>query len=114
MKYDNLMDYFEKPPLKSKKWIAYLIAEATWKLLIVVALLVMKDQIQTINASAWWFMITIVVVAGFMEAMYIGGQAALDRYMRVAQIAAAGPGGRKQQGDHPDEQPSGESSGTNP
>jgi len=85
----------EKSPLASKKFVAYLIAEMTWKLLLIIGL-VGVIHIET-NAdpsgegvSIWfyWVLLSCVVVAGFVEAGFIGGQAWLDKYVRIAQIAA--------------------------
>jgi len=45
------------------------------------------EDFQHVNHWAWWFMMSIVVTAGFVEIGYIGGQAWLDRYVRVAEIA---------------------------
>ena len=85
----------EKSPLQSKKFVAYLVAELSWKIILVVALLVFRDQLADASASAWWFMFTVVIVAGFVEVGTIGGQAWLDKYVRVAQIAANVPGAVK-------------------
>jgi hypothetical protein len=37
---------------------------------------------------AWGFMITVTVMAAFVEVVYIGKQADLDRFVRVAEITA--------------------------
>lgn len=74
-------------PLESKKFLAFLIGEVTWKAVLVVALIVFHDDFKDVGAWAWWFMISIVVTAGFAEIGYIGGQAWLDKYVRVAEIA---------------------------
>jgi len=85
---------FERSPLGSKKFIAYLIAEGTWKLILLATLwgakdvLLVRDDLSGSNPWMWWFMFTVVLVAGFIEAGFIGGQAWLDKYVRVAQIAA--------------------------
>lgn len=81
----------EKPPLTSKKFVAFLLAEVTWKLILIVALFVFKTELQAATVWGWWFMVTIVLVAGFVEVGFIGGQAWLDRYVRVAKIVAKGP-----------------------
>ena len=83
---------YEKGPLSSKKFIAYLVSELSWKLIILVALLVFKDQLSEANFWAWWFMLVTVLVAGFGSALYIGGQAALDKYVRVATLMTKVPG----------------------
>ena len=74
-------------PLESKKFLAYLISEVTWKLVLLAALVVFHEEFKDVGYMAWWFMISIVVTAGFVEIGYIGGQAWLDRYVRVAEIA---------------------------
>jgi len=81
----------EKAPLQSKKFVAYLLAEITWKILLGFMLVTFKDEITGVGVWAWWTMLTIVIVAGFVEVGFIGGQAWLDKYVRVAEIAAKGP-----------------------
>jgi hypothetical protein len=81
----------EKSPLSSKKFVAYLLAEITWKLILVVALFTFKTQLSDASVWGWWFMITTVVIAGFIEVAFIGGQAWLDKYVRVATIVSNGP-----------------------
>lgn len=66
--------------MASKKFVAYLIAEFTWKIAIALGL--------------WWGVSTpvslaIVAVAAFVEIVYIGKQADLDRYVRLAEIGAS-------------------------
>lgn len=74
-------------PLQSKKFVAFIIAEISWKIVLVAALYVFRKELSTVGMGAWWFMLSIVVTAGFVEIGYIGGQAWLDRYVRVAEIA---------------------------
>jgi len=74
-------------PTESKKFLAYIISEITWKVILLVALLTFHDEFADVGAMAWWFMMSVVVTAGFVEIGYIGGQAWLDRYVRVAEIA---------------------------
>jgi len=81
----------EKSPLASKKFIAYLLAELSWKIILAVALYTFKEQLSDASAWGWWFMITTVLIAGFVEIGFIGGQAWLDKYVRVASIVAQGP-----------------------
>jgi hypothetical protein len=80
----------EKLPLKSKKFIAFLLAEMTWKLVIIIALLVFKSHLEQASAFGWWFLITVVICAAFIEVGFIGGQAWLDRFVRVAEITTNG------------------------
>lgn len=74
-------------PLSSKKFIAFLIGELTWKIVLVVALVVLREDFKDMGAWVWGFLIAVVVTAGFAEVGYIGGQAWLDKYVRVAEIA---------------------------
>lgn len=74
-----------KLPLQSKKFAAFLISEITWKIIIlvcVVKLIHQSDEAIGIHT----IMLTSVIIAGFIEAGYIGGQAWLDRYVEVAKI----------------------------
>jgi hypothetical protein len=77
----------ESKPLQSKKFVAYLVAESTWKLaLLLVIGMGMKNG--TIDVIVGSIVLAIVIIAGFIEAGYILGQASLDKYIRVAQIAS--------------------------
>ena len=78
----------EKTHLESKKFTAWLISEMSWKVILVVALVVWKDDLTHVGAGAWWLLLAIVVTAGFIGTGFILGQAALDKYVRVAEIAA--------------------------
>jgi hypothetical protein len=83
----------EKSPLQSKKFIAYLLAEATWKVVVIIGLsgiIYIQTQPDTTAVDTWmyWLLLACVVIAGFVEAGFIGGQAWLDRYVRLALIAA--------------------------
>jgi len=82
----------EKVPLQSKKFVAFLVGEATWKVILGVILIVMLLGIK--NDASDLFLgvmsgiaLSIVLIAGAIEALYIGGQAGLDKYTRIAQIA---------------------------
>ena len=72
-------------PFKSKKFIAFLVAEMTWKAVMILVLFWGKDSFTN---QVWWIMMSLVLVTGFVEAGYIIGQASLDKYVKVAQIAA--------------------------
>lgn len=87
-------DEMEKTPLASKKFIAYLVAEATWKLLLAMGIAgAMQTLSQGHSVPVWffWVLLCITIIAGFVEAGFIGGQAWLDKYVRVAKITAGGP-----------------------
>jgi len=94
MTNESLMKQHEKSPLASKKFVGYLIAEFTWKIILLVMLLVFKDQLAEANFWAWVCMIVIVLVAGFVEVVTIGKQADLDKFVRLAHIAASIPGAK--------------------
>ncbi len=83
-------------PLASKKFVAYLVAELSWKIVLIVALVVFRQDFATLGHTPWWLLMSIVVTAGFVEIGYIGGQAWLDRYVRVAEIAR---GEKKDEGE---------------
>jgi hypothetical protein len=70
----------DKLPLKSKKFLAYLIADFGWK----VAIFYLLYQLQgKIDHYTFGLLLTLVIVAGFIQVGYILGQAALDRYVTV-------------------------------
>ena len=75
----------DKLPLQSKKFAAFLISEITWKIIILVCVVKLIHE----SGEAYGIhtiMLTSVIIAGFIEAGYIGGQAWLDRYVKVAEI----------------------------
>ena len=75
----------DKSPLQSKKFIAYLEAEAGWKLLAFTTLVLHQDQMKML---VFLLLLAIVFISGFVQVMYIGRQADLDKFVRLAQIAA--------------------------
>ena len=77
-------DIFNKLPLKSKKFLAYLISELGWKILI---FYVIWEYQTKIEHYAFMVLITMIVTSGFIQVGYILGQAALDKYSAVAQSA---------------------------
>lgn len=78
---------YDKTPLASKKFLAFLLAEATWKAVVLVAL-IMGIRAGKVDLVLGGIILAVTVVAGFVEAGYILGQASLDRYIRIAEIAA--------------------------
>ncbi len=73
----------EKLPLRSKKFIAFLYVETCF-----CVLMAMMLYLQEINSLAEnTAFIVLAVIAGFVAVGYILGQAALDRFIRVAEIA---------------------------
>ena len=68
-------------PLKSKKFIAYLIAELSWKFLIFWVIFEYKTKIEH---YAFMTLVAMIVTSGFIQIGYILGQAALDKYAMAA------------------------------
>ena len=68
-------------PMQSKKFLAYLIADCGWKAIILYQLMHLKGKLE-INELT--FLITTVITAGVIQIGYIGGQAALDKYLSSA------------------------------
>lgn len=74
----------DKTPLQSKKFVAYLISDVGWKIILGYLIYNQKDNIQP---SALSLMLALTFVNGFMQAGYILGQAALDRYVKMTEAA---------------------------
>lgn len=72
---------FDKTPLKSKKFIAYLIADVGWKVVILYMLTHLKSKLE---AGELTFLMTVVITSGVIQIGYILGQAALDKYINAA------------------------------
>jgi len=70
--------------LKSKKFVAYLIAEFGWKVLIAYILWQYSAKIEHYS---FMLLMTIVITSGFIQVGYILGQAALDKYAMLAEQA---------------------------
>jgi len=71
----------DKAPMKSKKFIAYLIADIGWKVIILYMLMHLKSKIET---SELTFLLTVVITSGVIQIGYILGQTALDKYISAA------------------------------
>jgi hypothetical protein len=71
----------DKTPLKSKKFIAYLIADLGWKIIILYMLMHLQSKLQP---SELTFLLTVVITSGVIQIGYILGQAALDKYINAA------------------------------
>lgn len=78
-------DDFEKSPLKSKKFVAYLIADIGWLLLSVVILILMASEMSVL---VWALLLGTFTIKGFIQTGFILGQTSLDKYVRIAQINA--------------------------
>lgn len=68
-------------PLKSKKFVAYLIAELSWKFLIAYVIFEYENKIEH---YAFMTLVAMIVTSGFIQIGYILGQAALDKYTYAA------------------------------
>lgn len=82
----------DEPTLRSKKFVAAMVFNAVC-LVYVLATLAWSWAAakQNVVTSAAWGIVTLtILVQGFMNALYIGGQASLDQYTRLAQIAVNG------------------------
>jgi len=71
--------------MQSKKFVAYLVAEGTWKVALLVVLIMGMNN-GTINHIVGGLALAIVIIAGAVEITYVSGQAALDKYIRIASI----------------------------
>ena len=78
----------EKTPLASKKFVAYLVAMLTWKILLVIYVLVFNGEMLKSGGWVWGTAITIVICTAFVEVGYILGQSGLDLFVRGGGIAA--------------------------
>ena len=72
----------DKTPLKSKKFIAYLIADFGWKIVILYMLTHLQSKLQPEELT---FLLTVVITSGIIQIGYILGQAALDKYVKVSE-----------------------------
>ena len=78
----------EGTPLQSKKFLAFIMAELGWKAVIILTIVFLwnRDQMDGLGLA---FVMTLVLVNGFVEVGFILGQASLDKFIRLAKIAAA-------------------------
>ena len=70
----------DKAPHKSKKFLAYLIAELGWKACIFYLVLQYGDKL---GFHLFSLLMTVIVVSGFIQVGYILGQASLDKYIQA-------------------------------
>ena len=82
----GLAHQHEKSPLESKKFVAYLLAELTWKVILGIA--VFQVDLSAAAFPRWW-LLGIIITAGSVEIGFILGQATLDKYVRVAHVLAS-------------------------
>ena len=88
----------EKPALKSKKFVAYLLSSLGF--FIIMGMMLIEQEVSTL-AENTAFMV-VVITQGFLSTGFILGQAALDKYIRVAKIAQVGHSGEEKNGDDGD------------
>ena len=73
------MPDLNKLPLKSKKFLAYLVADFGWKILI--GYTIWKEESkEQIGYTTFLILLSMIVTAGFIQIGYILGQAMLDKY----------------------------------
>ena len=72
---------FDKTPLKSKKFLAYIIADLGWKGVILYMLMHLQSKLDPEELT---FLLTVVITSGIIQIGYILGQAALDKYINAA------------------------------
>lgn len=71
---------FDKTPLKSKKFLAYLLAELSSKILMIYLITHIKD----IDLYEMTILLAMIVSSTTLTVGYILGQAALDKYLNAA------------------------------
>ena len=71
-----------KTPLQSKKFIAYLLADISWKLILVYMLFQLEGKY---NYYSFFIVLTLILVTGFIQVGYILGQASLDKYIKMVE-----------------------------
>ena len=71
----------DKSPVKSKKFLAYLVSDIGWKVIIMYMLMHLKSKL---NVQELTLLMTIVITSGVIQIGYILGQVALDKYINAA------------------------------
>lgn len=72
----------EKPALQSKKFVAYLLT--TVGFFVIMGLMLWEQEVKTLGENTAFMVV--VVTQGFLSTGFILGQAALDKFIRVAKI----------------------------
>lgn len=75
-------------PMGSKKFLSLMAGMILNKAIIIMGLLVLKDNVEAGSFSMWSWMTVFVIVSGFFEVGGVLGIAYVDRYVRVAQVLA--------------------------
>ena len=71
----------DKNPIKSKKFLAYLVSDIGWKVIIMYMLMHLKSKLSVQELT---LLMTIVITSGVIQIGYILGQVALDKYINAA------------------------------
>ena len=71
----------DKHPTKSKKFLAYIISDLGWKIIILYTLMHLQSKLDPEELT---FLLTVVITSGIIQIGYILGQAALDKYISAA------------------------------
>jgi len=74
----------DKPALKSKKFIAFLVTQCG--LFALMAMMLFLQNVDKLGANTAF--ITLAATAGFLAVGYILGQASLDRYVHLTKLTA--------------------------
>jgi len=92
-----MSDTTGRGPLQSKKFVAFLVSDLTLKVLAVL-ILAWAWNLDEVSTRVFFLLLAVIVVTGFLAVGYILGQAGLDRYVRLAQIAVQGAANGKTNG----------------
>lgn len=71
----------DKSPIKSKKFLAYLVSDIGWKVIIMYMIMHLKAKLTVQELT---LLMTIVITSGVIQIGYILGQVALDKYISAA------------------------------
>jgi hypothetical protein len=85
----------EKGALQSKKFIAFLLCELGF--FVLMALMLLKQEMELVGENMAFM--TLAVTSGFLAVGYILGQAYIDKYIRVAQITTGNGGSNTNEGE---------------
>lgn len=73
-----------KLPLQSKKFLAFLLVVAGWKLM---AFWILSIYSAELGHYGFLLLVTLIIVEGFFAVGYVLGQAALDKYAHMSEAA---------------------------
>jgi len=78
---------FEKSPMASKKFVAYLLSQLSWTGLMGAILVI---EVLTQVEHDQWLLLSMVVAQAFLQTGFILGQAGLDMFVRCAAVLRSG------------------------